>query len=206
VFLSLFSFVTLGCWIEFVGERARRFWYWLALVFYALALFSKTTPAPCRQRCCYSVAENQTDWLAAAGSNGSFLAMGLGMGLLTVVVERFHSSTQGKQIFDGLAGTHSGGEPCALFYAGKLFWPVNLTFMYPRWTIEPAHPSAYGWLSWESDQARRFILPDGSSGAVLRWRHCFYAATLSPLLGFVMVYTFRYTFVADHYQYAASMA
>jgi len=33
----------------------------------------------------------------------------------------------------------------------------------------------------------------------------FYVATLSPLLGFVMVYTFRYTFVADHYQYVASI-
>ena len=33
----------------------------------------------------------------------------------------------------------------------------------------------------------------------------FYVATLSPLLGFVMLYTFRYTFVADHYQYVASL-
>src|SRR5439155_1025541 len=28
-------------------------------------------------------------------------------------------------------------------------------------------------------------------------------ATLSPVLGFIMLYTFRYTFVADHYQYLA---
>ena len=42
--LSLFFILlTLFCWIEFVGERSKRFWYWLALVFYALALFSKTT-------------------------------------------------------------------------------------------------------------------------------------------------------------------
>jgi tetratricopeptide (TPR) repeat protein len=33
----------------------------------------------------------------------------------------------------------------------------------------------------------------------------FYVATLSPLLGFAMLYTFRYTFVADHYQYVASI-
>src|SRR6202007_2261200 len=31
----------------------------------------------------------------------------------------------------------------------------------------------------------------------------FFVATLGPLLGFVMLYTFRYTFVADHYQYLA---
>src|SRR5205823_15100618 len=27
--------------------------------------------------------------------------------------------------------------------------------------------------------------------------------TLSPVLGFIMLFTFRYTFVADHYQYLA---
>jgi tetratricopeptide (TPR) repeat protein len=31
----------------------------------------------------------------------------------------------------------------------------------------------------------------------------FFAATLGPMLGFVMLYTFRYSFVADHYQYLA---
>ncbi len=33
----------------------------------------------------------------------------------------------------------------------------------------------------------------------------FFAATLGPVLGFIMLYTFRYTFVADHYQYLASI-
>jgi tetratricopeptide (TPR) repeat protein len=33
----------------------------------------------------------------------------------------------------------------------------------------------------------------------------FYVATLSPVLGFIMLYTFFYTFVADHYQYVASI-
>ena len=32
------------------------------------------------------------------------------------------------------------------FYAGKLLWPANLTFSYPRWTISASDPSAYGWL------------------------------------------------------------
>src|SRR5207253_7695688 len=33
----------------------------------------------------------------------------------------------------------------------------------------------------------------------------FLLATLAPVAGFVMLYTFRYTFVADHYQYLASI-
>src|SRR5208337_1174387 len=31
----------------------------------------------------------------------------------------------------------------------------------------------------------------------------FFVAALSPLLGFIPLYTFRYSFVADHYQYLA---
>jgi tetratricopeptide (TPR) repeat protein len=31
----------------------------------------------------------------------------------------------------------------------------------------------------------------------------FFIVTLGPVLGFIMLYTFRYTFVADHYQYLA---
>ena len=33
----------------------------------------------------------------------------------------------------------------------------------------------------------------------------FFVTTLGPLLGFIMLYTFRYTFVADHYQYLAGI-
>ena len=32
----------------------------------------------------------------------------------------------------------------------------------------------------------------------------FFVFTLSPVLGFIMLFTFRYTFVADHYQYLPS--
>ena len=50
--LSLFFILlTLLAWIEFVGARTRRWWYWLALGFYALALFAKPPPARCRRRC-----------------------------------------------------------------------------------------------------------------------------------------------------------
>ena len=33
----------------------------------------------------------------------------------------------------------------------------------------------------------------------------FFAGTLFPVLGFLNVYPFRYSFVADHYQYLASL-
>ncbi len=86
------------------------------------------------------------------------------------------------------------------FYAGKLL--ANLTFNYPRWVIHPGNPFAYGWLVAGVGlgaviyYARRFV------GRSVEVAAAFYVAALSPLLGFFMLYTFRYTFVADHYQYS----
>ena len=140
--LSLFFILlTLFCWVEFVGERSKRSWYWLALVFYALALFSKTTA------CTLPAALLLILWLKAKPIGWRrlaqvvpFLAMGLGMGLLTVWWERFHQGTQGKLFSMGLLERLLVASHALWFYAGKLFWPVNLTFSYPRWAIEPADP------------------------------------------------------------------
>ncbi|MDO8543458.1 MAG: tetratricopeptide repeat protein [Opitutaceae bacterium] len=94
------------------------------------------------------------------------------------------------------------------FYAGKLLWPYPLSFIYPRWTIESGRL-----VSW---------LPAGAAvGGIAGlaylafkhspvWRGVFFAvayhvALLFPVLGFFNVYFFRYSFVADHFQYLASM-
>jgi len=205
--LSLFFILlTLFCWVEFIGERAKRFWYWLALVFYALALFSKTTACtlPAALLLILWLKTKPIDWRRLA-QMVPFLAMGLGMGLLTMWWERFHQGTQGKQFSMGLPERILVASHALWFYAGKLFWPVNLTFMYPRWTIEPANPWGYGWLAMGIGLCAAIYFTRRFFGRSVEVATLFYVATLSPLLGFVTVYTFRYTFVADHYQYVASI-
>ena len=205
--LSLFfTLLTLLCWIEFVGERSKRFWYGLALVFYALALFSKTTACtlPAALLLILWLKGRPIDWRRLA-QVVPFLAMGLGMGLLTIWWERFRHGTQGKLFSMGLLERILVASHALWFYAGKLLWPVNLTFSYPRWAIEPAHPSAYGWLVMGIGSGAAIYFTRRFVGRSVEVAALFYAATLSPLLGFVMLYTFRYTFVADHYQYVASI-
>ena len=89
------------------------------------------------------------------------------------------------------------------FYAGKLFWPHNLTFIYPRWEIDAAAPWQYLFpvafavvviVLWKL----RARIGRGPLVAVL----CF-AGTLVPALGFFDVYPFQYSYVADHFQYMA---
>jgi protein O-mannosyl-transferase len=95
---------------------------------------------------------------------------------------------------------------CAVwFYVGKLLWPLDLCFIYPRWKID--------------DGDVRWYLPGlllAIIFALALWRRrtwgrpvvmlivC-YVALLLPALGFVNIYFMRYSLVADHWQYAAAI-
>src|SRR6185436_15611107 len=91
------------------------------------------------------------------------------------------------------------------FYLGKLLWPVNLTFIYTRWTIEPANLLSYGWLVAGIALCVAIYCVRRYVGRSVEVAAAFFVATLSPVIGFIMLYTFLYTFVADHYQYLASI-
>ena len=91
------------------------------------------------------------------------------------------------------------------FYAYKLLVPINLTFIYPRWTINPHNPLQWMFvLSAIAVVAALFALRNrlgrGPLAAVL-----FFVGTLMPALGFVNTYPMRYSFVADHFQYLAGI-
>lgn len=205
--LSLFfMLLALLAWVGFIQEQPTQSWPWYgkALLFYALALCAKTTA------CTLPVALLLILWLKAKPINrwrlmevAPFVALGIGMGLLTMWWERFHQGTQGKLFSMGFLERDLVASHAFWFYVGKLVWPSNLTFSYPRWTINPADPFTYGWLLAGVGLfisicfVRRFV------GRSIEVAMLFYLVTLSPLLGFVMLYTFRYSFVADHYQYAA---
>jgi tetratricopeptide (TPR) repeat protein len=131
-----------------------------------------------------------------------FVVLGVGMGLLTVWWEH-HLGTRGKLFSLGLPERLLIASHAVWFYAGKLVWPVNLTFSYPRWTINAADPLAYGWLVAGGGLCAAICLARRYVGRSVEVAAVFYVATLIPLLGFFMLYTFLYTFVADHYQYVA---
>jgi Flp pilus assembly protein TadD len=206
VLMGFFFLLTLRMWIQFIEGQSKRPWlfYVLALFFYALALSAKTTA------CTLPAALILILWLKKMpvgrrrlAEVAPFVAMGIGMGLVTMWWERYHMGTQGKMFVIEPAERMLIASRALWFYAGKLFWPASLTFSYPCWTISALDPYAYGW-----------VLAIVALGAVI-WRAqrrlgrsvgvavLFFAVTLSPVLGFIMLYTFLYSFVADHYQYLA---
>ena len=91
------------------------------------------------------------------------------------------------------------------FYVGKLFWPFDLAGIYPHWEVREADP-----LAWVGMGAAIVLV---AALWVLRRRIgrgplagiLFFAVTLSPILGFVDFNYMLFSFVADRYQYLASI-
>ncbi|PYI71834.1 MAG: hypothetical protein DMF02_05360, partial [Verrucomicrobia bacterium] len=77
------------------------------------------------------------------------------------------------------------------------------TFIYPKWTISPEHLLDYIWLVAAMAVCMAIYWLRRYTGRSVEVAAAFFLATLSPVLGFIMLFTFRYTFVADHYQYLA---
>src|SRR6185437_11236469 len=73
----------------------------------------------------------------------------------------------------------------------------------PRWNISPADLLNYIWLLAGIAAVVAILFLRRYLGRSVEVAAAFFVATLSPVLGFIMLFTFRYTFVADHYQYLA---
>lgn len=206
VLMGFFFLLSLRAWVEFIGNATKRKWmfYALALVCYALALFSKTTACtlPAALLLVLWLKKRPVDWSSIA-EIAPFLLLGFCMGLVTVWWERFHQGTQGKLFAMGPLERLLVASHAIWFYAGKLLWPTDLAFSYPRWTVSAANPTAWLWLLALAGSAALIFCARRTTGRGVEVPAIFFVATLSPVLGFIMLYTFRYSFVADHYQYLA---
>ena len=207
VLMAFFFLLTLLAWIAFLDERTKRRWlfYCLALVLYVLALSAKATA------CTLPAALFLILWLQKEPITVRrlvqivpFLVLGLAMGLIAVWWERYHQGTS-HAAFPFLSPIERilVASRAVWFYLGKLIWPSNLTFIYPRWNISPAHLLDYIWLVAGAGVCVAIYFLRRYVGRSVEVATAFFVATLSPVLGFIMLFTFRYTFVADHYQYLA---
>jgi len=213
VLSAVFYFAAALAYLRFVAwekpDRQNRFrWHWYlgALVLFLAALLSKTVtcslPAVLLLVCWWKKGRVQRGDVMPLLP---FFVVGVALGLMTAWIEKYHVGAQGADWSLTFADRCLIAGRALWFYAGKLVWPAPLTFIYPRWEIEPAvwwqwlFPIAAAGVVAGLWLARRRI-GKGPLVAVL-----FFAGTLGPALGFVNVYPMRYSFVADHFQYLASV-
>jgi len=187
---TFFLLAAVWCWLD--DRRGRSGW---AVAAFAAALASK--PAVVMLPVVLLLA----DWWRRGRVNIwrtlPFFALSAAMALLTIIEQ------QHVILSDGAAEWRlSWGERCLLaghavwFYIGKLLWPADLTFVYPRWAQFSVWP---------------LVAAVTAVAVCWRWRPVFFGvasfvALLVPVLGFWDIYYFRYSFVADHFNYLPSMA
>jgi protein O-mannosyl-transferase len=133
-------------------------------------------------------------WLAAAVIGGAFTAWAEAR-LIGAEGEGFAFTAPQRLLLCGRV---------IAFYFAKLLWPARLIFIYPRWTLDPRQ--AGSWIGDAGVAAALALL----LLAARRWRgplagFLFFVGTLFPVLGFLNVYPFIFSFVADHFQYLACL-
>ena len=178
--------------------------YAAALAAFTLALFAKTT-ASLLPAVLLVLAWWRRGRLRAADVRPlvPFFAIGAGLAFNTAWLERTMVQASGSEWSLGMIGRVVLAGRALAFYAGKLVWPADLSFIYPRWVIDAAAPGqwvpavaalaalAVAW-------ALRERIGRGPLTAVL-----LFGGVIFPAMGFFNVYAMRYSYVADHFAYQA---
>jgi tetratricopeptide (TPR) repeat protein len=180
--------------------------YWIALASFVCALFSKTVTSTLPV-----VVVLLAFWRGRPLTRGAwlrllpFFAVGAAAGLHTGWLERHHVGAQGADWTLTLVERWLVAGRALWFYAGKLAWPQPLVFIYPRWRLDAGslaqqlYPLAAVAALVVLLLARRRI-GNGPLVACLA-----FGVSLFPALGAFDVYPMRFSFVADHFQYLASI-
>jgi tetratricopeptide (TPR) repeat protein len=180
--------------------------YFLALGLFVLALTTKTVTAtlPAAMLVVFWWQRGRLAWRRDVLPLVPWFAVGAAAGLFTAWVESSPRliGAQGPEYALTLPQRFLLAGRVPWFYAGKALWPSNLMFSYPQWKID-------------SGELRQYLFPLGMAAlaVALGWLarknrgplagFLFFAGTLFPALGFLNVYPFRYSYVADHFQYLA---
>jgi tetratricopeptide (TPR) repeat protein len=201
---AVFYLGAAWCYLHSEGEPRKPGYYGAASGLFLLALLTKSVTATL-PAALLVVRWWQTGRLGLRRDVAPLLpwfAVAALSGAVTAWVERTYIGASGADF------NLSGAQRLALagrmivFYAAKVVWPQHLMFIYPRWIIDARAPAA-----WFSLGAVAIVL--AALALIARRRRgplaaaLFFGGTLFPALGFVNVYPFVFSFVADHFQYLA---
>jgi tetratricopeptide (TPR) repeat protein len=189
------------------GRRPVRWNYPLMLLCAALAMASKSSTVilPLVLVMCAWWVEGRWHWRNLTRVGPVFL-MSIAAGVVSMWTQKLQllrgNEPQWAQTWP--ERLVNGGD-AVWFYLGKLLWPHPLLPIYPRWEFDAGRWFSY--LPLLAVIVVLFILHFIRG----RWpRPCFFAFSyfllaLLPVLGFVNMSFFRYSFIADHFQYLASI-
>lgn len=216
VLSGIFYLSSILCWIRYFaldrdgnnGNHAPRspLILLLAMTFFACGLLSKTVVSTLPVTLFLILWWKRKHLSADHGIViAAMLVCGALMGYLTSFLEKGQIGAEGAEWSLGSIERIAVAGRAWWFYIGKLLYPASLSFIYPRWEITgqvavlltwPAAAAAVLAVAWVL--SRRM-----GRGPATSLAH--YTVALAPALGFFNVYPMRYSYVADHFQYLASI-
>jgi tetratricopeptide (TPR) repeat protein len=180
--------------------------YALMLFFAALAMMSKSSTVilPLVLCLCAWWVEGRWNW-HNLGKLAPVFLMSLATALLALWSVQLYGIVQGPQATRSLSERLVTSGYVPWFYLGKLLWPHPLIFIYPRWQIEASRALSYWPLLAMVVVAIVFWSKRQSWARPWFFALAYFLVALIPVLGLINHYFLRYSFVADHLQYLASM-
>jgi len=202
---AVFALAAALVYLRFDRER-RPAAYGLALGLFLLALLTKSVTAtlPAVLLVVFWWQRGRLAWRRDVFPLVPWFALGATVGLFTAWVEKYLIGAQGADF------TLTFPDRCLLagrvvwFYLGKLLWPADLMFIYPRWTVDAT-------VGWQYLYPAALLLLAGALVWLARRRRgplagfLIFAGTLFPAMGFINVYPFVFSYVADHFQYLSAL-
>ena len=186
-------------------EKRLRSCYALATLLFALALLSKTVTAtlPAALLVVLWWKRGRLSLKGDVLPLAPWFCMAAAAGWVTAWMERTYIGAHGAAYALGFPDRFLVAGRALWFYLGKLLWPADLIFIYPHWDIDAR--SLWQWLfplAALAALAALYAIRSRSRGPLTT--ALLFAGTLFPALGFINVYPFIYSYVADHFQYLAS--
>lgn len=185
-------------------ESGRRASYALALILFSAGLLTKSVIAtlPAALLVVLWWKNGKLTWREHVFPLAPFFLTGMVAGLFTAWVERKYCGAEGAAYALSLVERSLIAGRAFWFYLGTLLWPAPLVVVYPRWSTSPA-PS---W--WYAAAALAILIGcwlfRRAARGPLAGLLCF-GLTLSPMLGFLNISYFKFSFVADHFLYLAAV-
>jgi len=209
VLAMFFTLLSILCFVEIDEKPRRRTWYILSLIFFALALLSKTQVVfmpTVLVLCLWWRARDFATLRREAIRTWPFFVMAAVFGLITTW---FQNRGIGEEeiIIGSVARRFVNAGMAVWWYAGKVFLPARLMAIYPRWRFDS--PDLSEWLPlialvsligllW-------FFRNRGLRGGFVAAGY--FVVALLPVIGLVrMAYLRSGTLVADHLQYFADVS
>ena len=199
---GLFCFATILAWLRFMKQR-RRGLYAIALALYACTLLSKSILCPLPLALLLLAWwKEPSSWRREIGPLVPFVGMSLAISAMGLWRERLYGNPPlPLSLLERLLIMNRA----LWFYIGKLLWPTQLAPIYPRWEM---HASLWSFTLLAATIGTGALLWSlrRRTGKGLLVAAGFFVAMLGPVLGVVDFNYSQYSFVADHFQYAASAA